>query len=176
MAANYLQNSKAILISWMLLLALTSFNGCNLSKSLYNSQEPSDDIKDINHFLEFRAIFPSDTLRIGETVRIEVLFKNKSDSTIRLFPVAITVLTRIYGMEAEIYPINIPYDYSKSIELKPKAIYSCSYFIQIEKSFFVLGENVFHITYTFCPKGKNRIYSKMYGLLASPDILLVAKP
>lgn len=176
MVANNLQNTKEVLISCILVVILTIFNSCNLSKSLNTSQYPRDDIKDINQFLELRVILPSDTLRIGETVRIEVLFKNKSDSTIHIFPVAPIAFTRIYGMEAEIYPINMSYDYSKSIDLRPRAIYSYPYFIQIEKSFFVLGKNVFYATYTFCPKGKNKIFSKLWGLLASPEIHLVIRP
>ncbi|MDP4289490.1 MAG: hypothetical protein Q8908_00260 [Bacteroidota bacterium] len=177
MVAFYLQNSKKILISSLLLLALSSFYCCRLLNPVDYSQENADSIKKINRYLDLQVTFPSDTVQMGEKISIKILFKNRTDSTVQFFPIAPLSFYRPSGAGCIIFTINTTFNLTKSIELKPRDIYSYTQNIIIDKSFFIPGENEFEVLYTFNKKQRNNLaYNVLYGYLASNKIKLIVKP
>lgn len=177
MVAFYLQNSKKILISWLFLLALFSFHCCSVLKYGYSLPEDVGSIKDMSRQLDVQVKFPSDTVQLGKTIRIEILYKNITDSTIHIFPISPLSFFKHYGVGGSIFLINSIHDVTKSVELKPMNIYSYSLNIVIDKSFFGPGENEFTVLYTFNKKKEdNTLYNVLYGISESKKIKLIVKP
>jgi hypothetical protein len=177
MVAFYLQNSKKSLVSWLLLLTLSFFSCCSLFESLNYAHEKVDNLKDLSRNLDLQVKFPSDTVRLGETIRIDVLYKNITDSTFYFFPIAPLSFFKHRGVGGPIFPLNSSYDVTKCVELKPMSLYSYSLNVVIDESFFGPGMNTFVILYTFNKKKEdNMLYNVLYGHLESKKIELIVKP
>lgn len=177
MVAFYLQNPKKILIHGLLLLALYSFSGCSLLEFEKYRHEDVESMKDLSPYLDLQVKFPSDTVQLGKTIRIEVLYKNITDSVIHFFPIAPLSFFKQFGVGGSIFPVNATYDVTKSVELKPMSSYSYSLNVVIDKSFFGSGANAFIIVYTFNKKKDNNMpYNVLYGYMESKKIKLMVKP
>lgn len=169
MVAFYIQNTKEVLISLLLFGILTSFKCGNLP----------DNCKKIDNYLELELRFTSDTVKIGEEVELNVVFKNKTDTALQFYPKAVIYITKpfvAFGIDSA-YPISDTLDITKTAEIKPRATYIYTYNVLINEKFFKIGENPLVLHYR-CKelKGKYKAYNKLCGSLNSHEIRLIVLP
>jgi len=169
MVAFYIQNTKKILVSLLLFGILTSFKCSNLPNNC----------KEINNFLELELRFTMDTVKIGETVELNMIFRNKTDTTLQFYPKAVIHITKpfvAFGIDCA-YLINDTLDITKIAEIKPRAVCIYTYNVLVNEKFFKIGENSLTLNYRCNElKGKDKVYNKLCGTLNSNEIRLIVLP
>jgi hypothetical protein len=169
MVALFISNTKKVLISLLFFGIMTSCKCIN---------HPTH-CKNIDDFLKLEFSFKMDTVRIGETVEINVIFKNKTDKMFQFYPNASLYITKpfvAFGVDFA-FPVCDTLDFTKTDVIKPRAINFYRYDILINKNFFKLGDNRLVMHYRCNElKGENRIYNKLCGSLSSQEIKLVVVP
>ena len=165
MVASYLQITKTLLIS-LLYFGLLSFP---------KYEEQSVKTQEIDNYLKLVFSFSSDTVRIGDRVKLNVLFINKTDSAAQFYPKSVIYLTKpfvAFGIDNAI-PINDTLDLRKTVKINPKETYIETWDILINKDFFVVGINQLTL-YFRCNerKRKDKKSNLLYGSLKSNEFNL----
>lgn len=171
MVAFYLQNTKKILVSLLLFVWLTSFKCSDLPKEESNCRK-------ISSYLELELRFDRDTVAVGETVMLEAVFKNKTDTALQFYPKALLYIAQpSSGFETKTYPINDTLYLTNIANIASQGIYSNTYNLKISESFFKKGLNQLRLIYLCSElKGDSKIYNKLCGSLESHEIKLIVIP
>lgn len=145
---------------------------CNVSHS--NVKERVD-FKDINSYLELNTyIEPAqDTLIFNEEIKITMIFKNKTDTSVCFYPQALLYIDRyippnifIAGEDPNAHFFNMFPNFDLLVILGPNETYSYSYILYVSEPLFRLGPNKLLVTY-----GYKRSRKVKNNLKANPDAL-----
>lgn len=166
MVAFFIQNTKEVLISLLFFGLLTSLKCDYLPNNC----------KKIDNFLKLELTFTTDTVKIGEAVKFDVAFINKTDTAFQFYPKAVIYITKpfvAFGID-NAYPINDTLDVTKTAEIKSRATYIYFYNVLIDEKFFKIGENLLVLHYKCNElKGKDKVYNNLCGSLDSNEFRLI---
>lgn len=154
-----------------LMTILISFKYSNLPVERINCKE-------IKNCLDLELRFSADTIRYGEYLNVDVLYKNITDTSLTFYPKAIVFLAKpLVGFEYKSYSLNDTIDATLIAEVKPKSTYLYTFKILVKAPFFIKGDNRLRLGYV-CKemKGKFKIYNKLCGSLESQEVKLTVMP
>lgn len=129
----------------------------------------------------------TDTVQYGDSLQLNVFFKNVTNNKYTFYPMARLVLEKkeqrkAFGVDYDkSYIVNSEIDLNFTQSLSPNAIYETKYSIFIDPGYFLKGENVFYLCYLFRPKwnvGFKRKYlkkSSLLGVLRSNMFIIYVK-
>lgn len=177
MVAFYLSNTGKILVGFIITLIIISCKCGSIFK------ENDAGYRDINQYMDIELQLSSDTVKEGDSLTVNVLFKNKTDTLLEFYPKSFMFLAKpfiafdAYQKEYASYILNDTLDFGFTAKIKARSIFVYVFKVKVNSLFFGKGNNTMHLYYS-CPvmKDKNKIYNKFCGHLISPDIVLVVKP
>jgi hypothetical protein len=139
--------------------------------------------------IKLNASFSEDSVFIGDSLKLNLYYKNISNSDYILYPKAIIGLVRnmkafiTYESPARIsYQLNDICNYDSVIHLKPGEEFKNTFNIRVNRNFFYEGENSVLVYYHFLEKPpiKKRLFGKskreLILSLRSPPIKIVVIP
>ena len=177
MVAFYLQNTKKMVSIFFLIVILISSN----CKTTLMESSNCEEIKD---YLEMELSFSAYTVKHGESLYVNVLYRNKTDSLLLFYPKAVIRLTRSFvgfvnfvDLEYESYWVHDLLDATFCVEIEAKSTYLQTFEISINSPFFIEGDNRLTLAYV-CKemKGESKIYNKLCGFLESQEVNLFVVP
>lgn len=145
----------------------------------------SDIVDNIKFYIKMKAIPNKDTMHIGDTFLIDIIFTNISDKKVAFYPKGYLNMsyfrdtTHLYfSVLAPDYGLRIYPEFRDLKYLSPDSSLTESYEIRVEPYFFRLGENrleILYSSYDFMDK-KLRTIMKLYGILWSNEFNIMVEP
>ena len=130
--------------------------------------------KEIKNYLEMELSFSADTIKYGELLNVNILYRNKTDTLLSFYPKSFIYLAGPFvGFDYESYWVHGFVDATYSVEIEPKSTYLHTFEIPINPPFFIKGDNRLKLAYV-CKemKGELKIYNKLCGFLESQEVNL----
>jgi hypothetical protein len=132
---------------------------------------PVDTCPSIKHYVSLSIQFDRDTINMGDSLILNIEFRNKTTKDIEFYPECFQFLTQpsvVFGRDKSLV-INEVSDLTKLISLPPNGIYAQKVILKSDNTFLDFGINSICLYYR-CPtlKGKtDKKYNKLCGLLKS---------
>jgi hypothetical protein len=171
MVRFYLQNTKKILIILVSLLSLTSLK-CS---KIINLSTKSIEIKD---YLNLEFHMAPDSVAVGDTLRIDAIFHNRTDSLVEFYPKAAYYLIKpSQYSNIQSYSLNDTVYLDSVVQIMPLSIFTFSMNIVLKDVIFNEGWNRVHLYYV-CGKFNYRLnkdFNPLYGSLQSQEVNLFVK-
>lgn len=148
------------------------------------SQSLSQNIED---YLELKVSVTSDTVYYGDSLLLNITFKNLTDKKCIFYPRARFVLEKnveisAFGLDYDgTYVINNRNDLTFAQELFPNILYEMTYPVYIDSRYFSKGENLFYLCYIFKPhlsilfRHKYIKHGSLFGVLRSNQFTICIK-
>lgn len=171
MVAFYLQYTKKMVSIIFLMTILTSFKCSTLQVEVQNCKE-------IKKYLDMEFSFTEDSVKYGDYLNVNVLYKNKTDTLLTFYPKAVVFIGKSpVGFGYENYSLNDTLDVTFIAEVRPKSTYLYTFKILVKAPFFVKGNNHLRLGYV-CKELKDKLknYNKLCGFLESQEVQLVVIP